>query len=162
MTLQHKYFVFSAGLTTKAPLWRLITHDINKLKLIELPNYGRQFFGDADDPEGFIQTWVHHQNHEDHHWEYWIPRTGHNRCTPPFPDGEPIPMPMDAVREMVADWLGAGRAYDGRWPTAESWPWFETHWKKIKPHLHKTTVARVEKVLREIGFEVVIYRAEEN
>lgn len=69
-------------------------------------------------------------------------------------------MPMAAVREMVADWLGAGRAYDGKWPTPEKWPWFETHWKGIKPHLHKTTVERVEKVLREIGFEVVIYRAE--
>jgi len=27
LTLKHKWFVFLAGLKTKAPLWRLIIHD---------------------------------------------------------------------------------------------------------------------------------------
>jgi hypothetical protein len=148
LTLRHKWFVFRAGLKTKAPLWRLLIHDWTKLLPSELPHYQRQFFGKADDPAGFIGCWVRHQNRHPHHWEYWVPRTGHNRCDPPYPDGEPIPMPWWAVREMVADWMGASRAYGGKWPGKE-WSWLEGAWRKMR--LHHETVYRVHTVLHELG-----------
>lgn len=132
LTIKHKTFVFRAGLLTKAPLWRLLIHDWTKFTPAEAPHYGRQFFGAADDPEGFIRAWIHHQNHNPHHWEYWIPRTGHSRCNPPFPDNCAVDMPLWACREMVADWLGASRAYEGRWPTAQSWPWLEQNLYKVR------------------------------
>jgi len=135
LTVKHKYFVFLAGLRVGCPIWRLITHDLSKFLPCELPNYGRQFFGTKDDPEGFIRCWIHHQNHNDHHWEYWIPRTGHNRCTPPYPDGVPVRMPKDAVLEMIADWFGASRAYEGKWPVSlENWGWFQNNFDKIVIH----------------------------
>lgn len=148
LIIKHKWFVFLAGKRCGVSLWRRVTHDLSKFLSCELPHYQRQFFGKADDPEGFIRCWVHHQNHNDHHWEYWIPRTGHNRCAPPYPDNEAIPMPYPAVREMVADWLGAGRAYNGKWPDVYNWKWFDENFDKMV--LHFRTGVRLAFVLAEI------------
>lgn len=152
LTLKHKWFVLLAGLKVGGiPFWRLLLHDLSKLTPMELPHYQRQFFGKADDPLGFIRCWVRHQNHNPHHWEYWIPRTGHNRCTPPYPDGEPVPMPEWAVREMVADWMGAGRAYTGKWDNLHDWTWLRKNLPEITPHLHRETRDTLCRVLGGIG-----------
>lgn len=152
LTLKHRWFVFVAGIGLRVPLWRLLTHDLSKFLPSELPHYGRQFFGSKDDGEGFIRTWTRHQNRNDHHFEYWIPRTGHNRCTPPYRDNEPIPMPEDAVLEMVADWMGASRAYEGVWPRPGRWPWLAAHFREIR--VHEDTRALLVNILRSQGFEV--------
>lgn len=150
LTLKHKWFVFLAGLRTKAPIWLLIIHDWSKFSPSELPHYGRQFFGAADDGPGFISCWIHHQNHNPHHWEYHIPRTGHNRCSPPYPDNVSIPMPMTYVREMVADWLAASRTYEGVWPTGASWPWYERNIENIFARVHPVTKSRIIAVIQEL------------
>lgn len=147
LTIKHKWFVFRAGLRTRAPLWRLVIHDWSKFSPLEAPHYGRQFFGDKGDPLGFSYAWNHHQKNNKHHWEYWIPCTGHNRGG--YGDNEPLPMPEKYVREMVADWLGASRAYEGRWPESrEGWPWLKANLEKLR--LHPTTRDRVEAVLSEV------------
>ena len=150
LTIKHKYFVFLAGRKTKVCLWDLLTHDLSKLTPAELPHYGRQFFGDKSDPYGFIMCWLHHQNRNRHHWEYFIPRTGHNRCTPPYPDGVPVPMPERYVREMVADWMGASRAYGGKWPVKGEWKWFEQNHAEIEKGVSPATWALVMQVLKEV------------
>ncbi len=150
LTVRHKVFVFIAGLWTKANLWDLIKHDWSKFIPSELPHYQRQFFGKADDPNGFMNAWLHHQNLHVHHWEYWIPRTGHNRCNPKYLDNQPIPMTERAVREMIADWLGASRVYEGKYPDVNNWKWFDENWESIKPRLHKTTIKRIETVINEL------------
>lgn len=150
LTIKHKWFVLLAGLRVKCPLWRLITHDLSKFGWSELPHYGRQFFGDKSDGPGFIRCWLRHQNRNDHHFEYWIPRSGHNRCTPPYPDNQPISMPEDAIREMVADWLGASRAYEGKWPDVHNWSWFESNWPKISEHMTGWTIQHVVSVVNEL------------
>lgn len=144
LTCKHKWFVFRAGLRTGAPVWRLVIHDWSKFTPQEAPYYGRQFFGDKGDPLGFSYAWNHHQKVNKHHWEYWIPTTGHNRGG--YGDGEPLPMPEKYAREMVADWLGASRAYEGSWPASrEAWPWLRENLHKIK--LHPETRAHVENAL---------------
>ncbi len=149
MTTKHKAFVFRAGLWTGAPLWRLIIHDWTKYTPSEAPHYGRQFFGDKSDPAGFAAAWLHHQNSNNHHWEFYISRTAH---TNGHSNAELIlPMPMSAVREMVADWFGASRAYDGQWPeTIMGWKWFTTNWYRISSRMHPQTIKRVERVMREM------------
>jgi hypothetical protein len=147
LTIYHKWFVFLAGLKVGCPLWRLIIHDWTKFLPSELPHYQRQFFGMADDPAGFVLCWARHQNRHEHHWEYWIPRTGHNRCIPQFPDNTPLEMSDAAVKEMIADWLGAGRAYEGKWPNGNGWLWWEHNKGKILPRLHPVTVAKVESII---------------
>ena len=149
LILKHKWFVFLAGIRLGCSFWRLLTHDLSKLSLTEYFHYQRQFFGAADDPEGFIQCWVHHQNHNDHHWEYWIPRTGHNRGDLPYPDNEPIPMPMSAVKEMIADWMGAGRAYNGKWPDLNDWTWLKQN--RYKMVLHEETTIKIDYILDGFG-----------
>lgn len=136
LTCRHKCFVFKAGIKTGAPIWRLVIHDWTKFTPAEAPHYGRQFFGDKGDPDGFSRAWLHHQKNNPHHWEYWVPITGHNRggCG----DLQPLPMPDWAMREMVADWMGAGRAYEGEWPGRE-WPWLKANWPKIAPWIHPNT-----------------------
>lgn len=150
LTIRHKWFVLLAGFRTQAPLWRLIIHDWSKFTPSELPHYGRQFFGTKDDYYGFACAWVHHQNHNPHHWEYWIPRNCHDRSTPPYASPEPLEMPEWAVREMVADWIGASRAYEGQWPTLTNWKWFNKNFYKI--HIHPQTRILCLKILADIHF----------
>jgi hypothetical protein len=148
LTIKHKWFVFLAGLRVGCPLWRLILHDLSKFFPSELPHYNRQFFGAADDPAGFIRCWLRHQNRNDHHWEWWIPRTRHNRCTPPFPDDALIEMSDGAILEMIADWLGAGRAYERKWPTTETgWLWWEKNKAKILPRVHPVSASKIEHIV---------------
>jgi hypothetical protein len=148
LTLRHKWFVLLAGRRTRTTIWRRIRHDLSKLLPCELPHYQRQFFGAADNPLGYIGCWTHHQNANDHHWEYWIPRTGHSRCNPPFVDNEPIPMPEEAVREMVADWLASGRAYGGHWPDVNNWTWYRTNRSRMR--IHPATERLIDIVIREL------------
>lgn len=149
LTLKHKAFVFRAGLTTGAPLWRLAIHDWTKFLPCEAPHYGRQFFGTKDEPEAFAAAWLHHQNSNPHHWEYWLPRTGHDKADG---DNQALRMPNWAVREMVADWLGASRAYEGKWPTDwKSWGWLRANLqKKILPRVHPETRQDILDVLSEV------------
>lgn len=148
LTICHKWFVLLAGLRTKAPVWRLIIHDWTKFTPAEAPHYGRQFFGDKSDPLGFSYAWLHHQRNNPHHWEYWIPITGHNRGG--YGDLEPLPMPEWAVREMIADWMGASRAYEGQWPrSVAGWPWLQANLPAIKGRVHVETATLIDRVLSE-------------
>lgn len=143
LTLKHKAYVFQAGLWTGAPLWRLIIHDWTRFTPSEAPHYGRQFFGDKGDPLGFAYACLHHQRCNPHHWEYWVPASGR----------EPLPMPEWAVREMVADWLGTSRAYEGSWPTSrEDWPWLKANLDKI--NLHPDTRKLVDLTLMRVFWKI--------
>jgi hypothetical protein len=148
LTLKHKWFLFLAGRKLKVSLWRRITHDWSKLTPRNLSAYGRQFFGAADRPQEFIRAWLRHQNTHDHHWEYWIPRTGYNRCDPPIPGMVPVDMPESAIREMLADWVAASRAYSGVWPRFGNWKWLEENYTtNIKPNLSKKTATSIEQLV---------------
>ncbi len=152
LTLKHKWFVLLAGWRLGGiPLWRLLIHDWSKFLPSELPHYNRQFFGKADDPYGFMKCWLHHQNHNPHHHEYWIPRSGHSRCDPPYPDNKPISMPRWAVREMVADWMAAGRAYEGRWPDFSNWKWLAANLDRVCEGMARTSQRHLRDVLMELG-----------
>lgn len=145
LTIKHKCFVFRAGLKTKAPLWRLVIHDLSKFTPAEAPHYARQYFGDAGDPDGYASGWLHHIHHNPHHWEHWVSIPSH--CYD-HADLLPLPMPEWAVREMVADWMGASRAYEGHWPDPINWTWLINN--RAKMLLHPTTNHLLDKVLSEI------------
>ena len=132
VTLIHKWYVFIAGLKIGTPVIRLIFHDWTKFLPNQFPYYGQQFFGNKKNIRDFDLAWLHHQNTHKHHWEYWIPRTTHDRST--SKEMEPIEMDFDSVSEMVADWIGASKAYTGKWPEENNWPWFEKNFDRIKVH----------------------------
>lgn len=138
--LRHKCFVFVAGLKTKAPIWRLIIHDWTKFLPSEWTPYAKTFYAkdgsnQYDEHKDFDRAWNHHQKRNKHHWQYWVINRddGDVKC---------IPMPEKYIREMVADWMGAGRAITGRWEVQE---WYDNNRNKIK--LDEETRKKVEKLV---------------
>jgi hypothetical protein len=157
--LVHKYFVFVAGLKTKAPIWLLLIHDWSKFLPSEFIPYAQYFYGEdlklkesyqtftfygieENVPFGYFArdrfnvAWLYHQRRNPHHWQYWYL----------IQDSDPnfaIPMPEKYVREMVADWAGAGRAITGKWEVSA---WYEKNKEKIL--LHPETRSLVENLYR--------------
>jgi len=146
--LKHKYFfAIAAWKVGKIGLRRILAHDLSKFSWAELRHYGRQFYGEPKDSEAWDRCWLHHQNLNDHHWEYWIPRKKLTVMGNQVPQ-QPLPMPEVCVREMVADWMAASRAYTGDWDM-ECWL-IET---LPRLNLHPETLGRVERILKSIGYE---------
>lgn len=129
LILRHKWFVYLAGRRIRVPLYLLVLHDLSKLSYHEYFGYQSQFFGKKN---GFDKAWLHHQNCNKHHWEYWV-----------LGSGKTVTMPERFVREMVADWMGASRAYGGNFGD-----WFVNNHHKMK--LHQITRNRISIVLAEL------------
>lgn len=149
--VRHKWHVFWAGLRLGVPLRQLIIHDWVKFLPVEWFPYVRQFYNSdgtkrsvrdasgAYDPnaqsDAFKRAWLHHQR-EPHHWQAWVS----------IGDGGSLvalPMPRRFAREMVADWIGAGRANSSR--DAEGW-YLKN---KDKLVLHDSTRYLVTQVIKE-------------
>lgn len=157
-TLKHKWYVFRAGLKTGAPLYNLIIHDYSKFSPQEVFGYSRHFYGDKGDLEKFRRAWIHHQNTNPHHWEYWMPRTSHSLERKGGAAPGPLPMPEKYVREMVADWFGAAMSYEGQYPKSfDTWTWFHKNVDRFKTNMHSATLDTLEKVLREVFNDRDIY-----
>lgn len=139
---QHIGYVLEAGLHLGVPHDQLSIHDQSKFSEWEFPHYARQFHGGGGDDEGFARAWLHHENHNPHHWGYWIPRSG--KYT-----GQPLEMPHNYALEMVADWMGANRAYDGSWNMEK---WLNKSFPGIK--LHDATREFVADTLHSLGYLV--------
>ena len=139
--LRHKWFVFVAGRRIKAPLWRTIIHDWSKFLSSEWGPYAWTFYKE-DGTSRYIETpefnyaWNHHQKRNKHHWQYWLLQMDRG-------DVIPLEMPTKYISEMVADWMGAGRAITGRWECQE---WYEAN--KDKMILNYQTRIYVESLLR--------------
>jgi hypothetical protein len=119
---RHKWFVFRAGLKTGAPLWRLVIHDWSKLTPAEWGPYVRTFYAKHKARPGeFDKAWLHHQHRNPHHWQHWLLREDDG-------DLKVLPMPEKFVREMVADWMGAGRAITGQWGATD---WYLANFGRI-------------------------------
>jgi len=143
--LRHKWFVmqecFRMGL-----IWRGLVHDIDKFLPDEWFSYAK-FFYNSDGTKKikirkfgyykptdtgnkkFDYAWLLHQKRNKHHWQWWI-----------LPEDEGglkiLEMPIIYIREMICDWIGAGRAQN-----VENWrdvvPWYSLN--KDKMQLHPTT-----------------------
>lgn len=88
----------------------------------------------------YDRAWLKHQNRHPHHWQYWVlmedrPPEGTHRF-------RALPMPEVFIREMVADWLGAGRAITGGW---DVWKWYFGN--KHNQVMHPYVRHRVEELL---------------
>lgn len=160
---RHKWFVLVAGRRIGGiPLWRLLIHDWSKLLPCEWQPYAEYFYGTARwlkdqhremhagillDPiaQRYLNTakaefdaaWLHHIHLNPHHWEHWVLRyASYSEIA--------LEMPTRLWREMVADWMGAGRAITGRWDVAE---WYATNLWTIK--LAPETRRQVENTISE-------------
>lgn len=131
--LRHKWYVFVECCKLGVP-WRGITHDLSKLYPDEFFPYLDFFYrkkkkttGCYDPSQGnesFNRAWLKHIHRNPHHWQYWLLTQ----------DDDPdmiLDMPMRYRKEMLADWMGAGKAQGYGDNTAN---WYAKHCKKIKIH----------------------------
>ena len=145
--LLHKWYVFLAGRKTGVRLWTLIIHDWSKFLPREFLPYARHFFGDASKGEyEFGKAWLHHLQVNRHHPEHWILHSNGNTSY--------LPMPERDVREMVADWMGASKAYTGSWDMAE---WIRNTMPERDEEMHPLTIDRTNAVLTDLGYMFTDY-----
>lgn len=112
---RHRWFVFLECCKMGIP-WRGIVHDLSKYRPSEWFAYANYFYkpkGVRDETgyykptdtgdEAFDFAWLLHQKRNDHHWQWWVL---------PIDDGglKCLPMSLEAKKEMLCDWRGAGRA----------------------------------------------------
>lgn len=146
--LRHKWYVLVGGLRLGVPLWRLVIHDWTKFTPAEWKPYVDRFYGpkpptlgatgyfhNIGDHEAFDLAWLHHWRNNPHHWQYWL--------SPP--DFWPTPMPETYIREMVADWYGAGMAQS----KPDIVGWYAANKDKID--LHSETREIAERLLDQVG-----------
>lgn len=160
---RHKWYVlvecFKMGL-----IWRGICHDLSKFLPGEFVPYARFFYGKypslenvhgdmrnriqvykEDVARSFDLAWLLHQKRNDHHWQWWI-------LTEDDGGTKIMPMSINAIKELVCDWIGAGMAISGR---EDPWPWYQANREKMKFHsdtrriiemsldaIHKKLIAR--------------------
>lgn len=129
---KHKWYVFIAC-ARSGIIWRGIKHDISKFSLVEFCTSAKHFNGTSSpvDAEknalGYSKAWAHHKGRNSHHWQYWTDwdSKGNLYC---------MKMPIDDVKEMICDWIGAGKAYSkNKWTTQSPLEWFDNNqWYQIE------------------------------
>jgi hypothetical protein len=129
---------------------RGVKHDLSKYEPDEFEAYAEYFYGEWRDrnlnpvpayiKDSFDYAWLLHQKRNDHHWQYWVLREDSGAL-------RPLAMPELAVREMVADWVGAGRAIHGMQSHALDW----YNKNKDKMVLHPDTRFTVVKLLGQLN-----------
>lgn len=116
--VRHKWYVFLECLHYRIPFAGVI-HDWQKFTPTEWGPYVHTFYnpdgskrsvrdatGDYDPTklgERFDRAWLHHQHLGPHHWQHYILREDDGAT-------KVLEMPLRYRKEMVADWIGAGRA----------------------------------------------------
>jgi hypothetical protein len=129
--LRHKWYVFIECCKLGIP-WLGIIHDWSKFLPSEFIPYARHFYGgkhdiqrdatgyykpvDTGDP-AFDWGWFLHAKRNRHHWQWWV-----------LPTGDPtedkvLRMPLRYMKEMLADWRGAGKALG----TPDTQAWYLKH-----------------------------------
>ena len=141
-TLKHKWYVFLAGIKLGVSLWQGLVHDMSKFLPSEFPAYA-ECFHNVDGSRRYLETeafnvaWNSHQKRNKHHHQYWTLIMDES-------DIISLEMPEKYAREMVADWVGAGKAIYGK-NEVKSWYYRNKH----KVRLHEKTRELVERLVEE-------------
>lgn len=150
--LDHIAFVQMAGTFLGLPSEHMAKHDLSKWTIDEFPFYARNFFGDKGDIDGYTKAWLHHMNTNPHHWGYWIFPDGFSPKGSNVVDGI-VEMPELYSTEMIADWMGAGMAYQGSWDMSE---WLDGNIERII--VHPNTAQYLYSKLSDIGYSDIVSR----
>jgi hypothetical protein len=147
----HIGYVQEAGRKLGIPNEQLERHDLSKLTVEEFPHYARQFHGDKGDPDGFARCWLHHIHHNPHHWNHWLFADGYTPKGSTVEKGV-VEMPQHFAIEMIADWMGASRAYTGSWDMKD---WLIKNMPTIK--VHSKTAAYLRQELDKLGYAEIVW-----
>lgn len=110
-----------------------ILHDLSKFSPVEFIESVKYYNGERSpidickEKNGYSMAWFNHRGRNKHHYEYWIDYLDKG--------GEPILMPYEYAVEMVCDWIGAGKAYQGKdWSFESQFKWWKNKQKTAKIH----------------------------
>ena len=109
--LKHKYWVSYYAFQLGIPV-RGVLHDLSKFHPVEFFESVKYYTGtsspidECKKANGYSKAWMHHKGHNKHHYEYWQDNFDNG--------GTPLCMPLKETLEMLCDYLGAGRAYNGK------------------------------------------------
>ena len=142
--IRHKWYVFIECWKLGIPLLGII-HDWQKFTPAEWMPYVLSFWGPWKYNvrpkwlvDKFDYAWLHHQHFGPHHWQYWILTQDKN-------EDKILKMPDKYMREMLADWIGAGKAILGK--NANTLKWYTQNKNIIQ--LHSETREWIESKLHE-------------
>lgn len=119
---KHKWYVF-CECAKRGIVWRGLVHDWSKFLPSEFLPYYRHFYGQQDrgrDETGYYKpaetgdydfelAWLLHVSRNKHHWQFWILPCDEDGTGAPT-DTKIYEMPEKYRKEMLADWIGAGKA----------------------------------------------------
>lgn len=144
--VNHIHCVREAGDMVGVDAHQLKLHDQSKFSDAEFHGYAMHFHGGGA-PDAFASAWLHHIHHNPHHWQYWLFADGY---TPPesVVENGRVEMPEKYAREMVADWLGASRAYTGSWDMRG---WLTVNVPRIQ--VHSNTAGLLRELLAGLGYD---------
>lgn len=136
----HVYSVQTFGRLMRVPEEQLYIHDESKWSAAEFPAYVRKYAMGIDDKPDFERAFLHHLHHNPHHWQHWLlPNVASNTA---------VDMPENYIREMVADWLGAGAAYN---PDQNPQIWLNENFSRMI--FSPQSEATLRAVLKEVGLQ---------
>lgn len=142
--LTHKRWVFYYA-SRLGYTWRGLVHDLSKFSPTEFFESVRYWTGKrspintAKETVGISYAWLHHRGRNKHHYEYWIDVVGGKEKL--------HKIPFKYVVEMVCDWLGACRAYEGNAEDifVREYKWWEKNSRVAK--IHNETKQLIHKIL---------------
>ena len=106
--LTHKKWVFFFARKLRIG-WQGFWHDMSKFSPTEFMESIKYYTGTRSpidvckEQNGYSKAWLHHKGRNPHHYEYWQDNFDKG--------GEPVRMPDKYVKEMICDYLAAGKAY---------------------------------------------------
>ena len=124
-------------------------HDQSKFGEDEFFAYAKHHKGGGA-PEEFSKAWLHHIHNNPHHWNYWLFADGHSPKGTTVENGA-VYMPIRYSMEMVADWMGASKAYTGDWDMMK---WLFENMPRIR--LHSKTADDVRGLSDSLGYADVL------
>lgn len=150
---KHIRYVYEAGKKIGVPIDQLEVHDWSKWTAAEFPFYTMKFHPGKQDidetyvNDAFALAWLDHLHKESHHWQHWIFPDYYTPKGSSVEQGA-VEMPEGYIREMVADWMGASRAYTGSYDMTE---WLRVNLPEV--HLHSKSRLVLSQILTEIGYQ---------
>lgn len=161
--IRHKWYVFLECCKMGIP-WQGVTHDLSKLLPDEWWAYANHFYGKdshhdkSHQPTGYFKNepasvtilpnsrtgndpfdtaWLKHLQRNPHHWQHWVLQEDNGGT-------KLLCMPFRYRKEMLADWIGAGKA-QGYGDNTKVW--FAANQHKMK--LHTLVRVWIERRLEE-------------
>ena len=146
---KHKWYVFHAC-RKSGILWRGITHDLSKYSFAEFMASAKFFNGTKSpigvekEKFGYSKAWAHHKGRNSHHWEHWTDfARGEMYC---------MKMPITDLKELLCDWIGAGKAYNKeKWNEEEAANYYYD--RRDKMFFHEETRMLLEEALTVLRLE---------